>query len=85
MESIWKGVLSPTFVKGVISASFNAENREEHMGDPDSIYGTLSVTFHNGGPYEWTEVTYQEFLDFEESGFSTSWLWDNLPLSPGRR
>ena len=85
MEKIWKGAFAPGFTKGVITASFdpdNVRNPEDH--DPDGVYGVMTVTFHNGS-YEWDEVTYQQFLDFEASGFSTSYLMNHFPISPGRR
>lgn len=56
----------------------------QYYGDPSDITGDLYVQFHNMGPYVWT-TTLADYIAFAEAGFSTSWLWNNLPLSPGRR
>lgn len=51
--------------------------------DPDSITGVLSIRFNEGGQvYRWTEVTYQEYLDFESAGFDTGWVNENLAIFP---
>jgi len=48
--------------------------------DPDAVTGTLTVTFPTGGDYSWPNITYQEYLDFEDTGFSLSWVNANLEI-----
>ena len=81
MSDIWKGAITPGWVKGVVSASFDPDDADEVITE-DTV-GVMSVTFHNG-TYEWDEVTFAEFEDFEAAGFSTSYLLEHFPINPGR-
>lgn len=78
---MWNGQIEPSLVKKLSEkeVSFDPENTDNLDGDPESIEGTLTITL-DGKDYSWNGVTYADYLDFEASDFSRSWMNDNLPI-----
>jgi hypothetical protein len=79
---MWDGAFSPDLTKGKLTdkdVTFDPTNTDNLDGDPESIEGRLSVRL-TGKWYAWENITYQQYLDFQASGFSRSWMNKNLPI-----
>lgn len=85
---MWKGLFSPDMTKRYCIAwfdPFNVSDDTLENIDPDSdlAEGTINVMF---GPYSqvysWL-ATYQNWQDFEASGFDSSWLVERGVVGPG--
>lgn len=83
---MWNG--SMDFTKRQVTAWFdpwNADDSELENIDPTSDYaeGTINVSFDLFGPtYSWL-ATYEDWQDFEKSGFDTKWLVEHGVCGPG--
>lgn len=85
---MWKGMFSPDMTKRAVTAWFDPHNVSDETLeniDPDSdlAEGTINVQFGTfGRVYAWL-ATYQDWLDFEESGFDSAWLVERGVEGPG--
>lgn len=81
---MWNG----SFAKRQVTAWFDPYNVSDDTLeniDPDSdlAEGTINVQFDLFGPtYSWL-ATYQDWLDFEASGFDSAWLVERGITGPG--
>jgi hypothetical protein len=76
---VWNGSL----LKRAVKAWFEFDNpSHDEVGDPNEDWpGTIFVSMP-GGTYSWDHQEYGTFRSFEQSGFDTAWLNENLPISP---
>lgn len=51
--------------------------------DSDKAEGVLNVQLTNGGKVYRFNASYQDFLDFEDTGFDTAWLAGKGVAGPG--
>lgn len=85
---MWNGNFSPNLTKRQVTAwfdPFNVSDDTLENIDPDSdlAEGTINVQFGWFGPvYQWL-ASYQDFLDFQDAGFDTSWLVERGVIGPG--